>query len=234
MGPARSASPFAAALLVLGVTACFPVMQTPAVRPGLHLDAGALALTDQTRDSAPQGSDVVVWAAPSFGFGRHLEVGVPLGLYGEEGLRSFTDRHAFGTDPLQPFVEPYAKLGLLDAQRDHLATVFQVGLPFVSSVSLLYGHDFRSWSPYGGVKWMASGGPAGDDPLVTRYQQKGQVLFIVSAGAEWRTAPLPAIEVGLLVNHYQEGAVYGDFGQPTVPRTLADLYVAARVRLGKR
>jgi hypothetical protein len=47
-------------------------------------------------------------------------------------------------------------------------------------------------------------------------------------GAESRRARLPALEAGVLINHYQEGAVPGDFGQPTTPRTLVDFFVTAR------
>lgn len=39
--------------------------------------------------------------------------------------------------------------------------------------------------------------------------------------------------VDLLINRYQEGAVWGDFGQPTVPRTLVDLFVGIRVGVGR-
>jgi hypothetical protein len=81
---------------------------------------------------------------------------------------------------------------------------------------------------------MASGGPAGDDPFITRFQQKGQLLLVLSAGAQSHRPGLPAIEAGVLIDHYQEGAVYGDFGQPTTSRTLVDFFVTARVRVGRR
>jgi hypothetical protein len=221
------------AVAPLGLDACFPTMQTPAVAPGLHLDAGAMALGDQRRDGEAQGTDLFGWVAPSFGVGD-IEVGIPVGWYLEEGTRSLTNRESFGTDPVTLIVLPYGKFALVNSPRDKLSTVLQLGPLFVSSVSLLYGRDLRSWMPYGGVKWMASAGPAGDDPFITRYQQKGQLLLVLSVGAEWRKPGLPSVEIGVLLNHYREGAVFGDFGQPTTPRTLVDFFVAARVRAGSR
>jgi hypothetical protein len=214
--------------------ACFPTMQTPEITPGLHFDAGAMALSDQRRDSAVQGPDLFGWVGPSFGFGHDVEVGLHVGWYLEEGWRSISDRPAFGTAPTQLVILPYGKFALVNTAKHKLAGVLQLGPTFVSSASLLYGRDLQSWLPYGAVKWIASGGPAGDDPFITRYQQKGQLLLVLSGGAQWRRPGLPAIEAGVLVNHYQEGAVFGDFGQPTTPRTLLDLFVSARVRVGPR
>jgi hypothetical protein len=144
------------------------------------------------------------WVAPSFGVGD-IEVGIPVGWYLEEGTRSLTNRESFGTDPVTLIVLPYGKFALVNSPRDKLSTVLQLGPLFVSSVSLLYGRDLRSWMPYGGVKWMASAGPAGDDPFITRYQQKGQLLLVLSVGAEWRKPGLPSVEMGVLLNHYSRG-----------------------------
>jgi hypothetical protein len=222
------------AVLPLLLGACFPTMQTPEVNPGFHLDAGAMVLGDQVRNGEPQGTDLFGWIAPSFGVTPDVEIGIPIGWYLEEGIKSLTDRRSFGTDPLTPVIMPYGKFALVNSPTDKLAGVVQLGLHFLSSVSVLYGRDLGSWMPYGSVKWMASGGPAGDDPLITRYQESGQLLLIFSGGARWRGPGLPAIEVGVLLNHYREGALYGDFGQPTTPRTLVDLFMSARVRLGAR
>jgi hypothetical protein len=217
---------------VLG--ACFPTMQTPEVTPGLHLDAGAMVLGDQPRDGQAQGTDLFGWVAPSFGFGHDVEVGLPVGWYLEDGLRGNTGQDAFGSSSGQLVVLPYGKVAFVDTPTHKLAGVLQLGPTFVSSLGLLYGRELRSWMPYGSVKWIASGGPAGDDPFITRYQQKGQLLLVLSGGAESRRPGLPALELGVLIDHYQEGAVYGDFGQPTTPRTLVDVFVTARVRLGRR
>lgn len=50
-------------------------------------------------------------------------------------------------------------------------------------------------------------------------------------GTVLRRGPHPGIELGVLRNHYQEGAGLGDFGQPTVGRTLYDLFQMGRVRI---
>jgi hypothetical protein len=220
------------AIVFLG--ACFPAMQTPEVTPGLHFDAGAMVLSDQRRDGRTQGLDLFGWVGPSLGLGHDVEIGIPIGWYLEEGIRSVTDRQAFGSSPFQLVILPYGKFALIDAPTHKLAGVVQLGPAFVSSVGLIYGRDLHSWMPYGSVKWMASGGPAGDDPFITRYQQKGQLLLLLSGGALWRRPGMPAVEAGILINHYQEGAVYGDFGQPTTPRTLVDAFVSLRVRVGPR
>lgn len=214
--------------------ACFPTMQTPEVTPGLHLDAGATVLSDQRRDGRSQGPDLFGWVAPSLGFGHVVEIGIPVGWYLEEGIRSVTDRQAFGNSPSQLVILPYGKFAFVDTPSQKLAGVLQLGPTFVSSLSLLYGRDFQSWMPYGTVKWIKSGGPAGDDPFITRFQQKGQLLLVLSAGAQSRREGLPAIEAGVLIDHYQEGAVYGDFGQPTTPRTLVDFFLTARMRFGRQ
>jgi hypothetical protein len=55
----------------------------------------------------------------------------------------------------------------------------------------------------------------------------------LAIGASWAVAGRPMVEVGILHNHYREGARFGDFGQPTSPRTLHDLFVAVRVGVGR-
>lgn len=207
-------------------------MQTPEVAPGLHVDAGAMLLSDQPRDGQAQGPDLFGWVTPSLGFGNDVEVGIPFGWYLEDGLRGDTAQDAFGSSSRHLVILPYAKLALADTPAHKLAGVLQLGPTFISSVGLLYGRDFGSWMPYGAVKWVASGGPAGDDPFITRYQEKSQLLLVFSVGAESRRPGRPALEAGVLLNHYREGAVYGDFGQPTRPRTLLDAFVTARVRVG--
>lgn len=97
-----------------------------------------------------------------------------------------------------------------------------------ANVGLRYGRDFGAWEPHAGVSVIFSGGPAGDDPVVTRYQENGQMLLALAIGATWSSA---GIELGVLRNNYEEGAVYGDFGQPTRARTLYDVFVGARLRI---
>jgi hypothetical protein len=65
---------------------------------------------------------------------------------------------------------------------------------------------------------------------VTRYQEDDQSLWVLAAGGRVLEDPNLAFEVGVLRNAYDEGAVFGDFGQPTTRRALYDLFVATRVR----
>jgi hypothetical protein len=222
----------AAAPLLLA--ACFPTMQTARIDPGFHLDGSVVVLGDQERNGEPQGTDIVAAIGPSYGFGDRFEVGVPVGLYLEEGLESLGSdwESEFGTSPRQFVLWPYLKTALLPrGSRDHLALHVQGAWLVPANVGLRYGHDLGSWEPHAGITVIFSGGAAGDDPFVTRYQEEGQFLLALSAGASFDAPGRPAVEVGLLRNHYNEGAVYGDFGQPLTPRTLYDLYVGARFRL---
>lgn len=198
-------------VLSIGVlTACFPAIQTPDVVPGLHVDESAVAIADHGRPSSGP-FDFMAWIAPSYGHGD-VEVGVPVGMY-----YAGSDN---GTSAQRLIVIPYFKTALLGAHGpDKLAAVVQLGAPFVSSIGVLYGRDLGGWMPYGGLKWMASGGPAGDDPFITRYQVGGQLLMLLTAGAEWRTPEHPTAEGGLLINH-----VPGE--------TLFDLYLGFRLALG--
>ena len=210
-------------LLVLLLTACFPTMQTARIDPGLHLDAGVTRLGDQVRNGEPQGDDYLAYLAPSIGIGDRVEVGLPVGFYHQDGL---DDRYAL--------LMPYLKLALLPpASRDHLAVVAQGWLVLPANLGVVYGRDLGSWEPQMRVSWIFSGGPAGDDPFVTRYQEAGQSMVALAVGASWPTAGRPMVEVGLLRNRYREGARFGDFGQPTTPRTLYDLFVGVRVGVGR-
>jgi len=215
-------------------TACFPTMQTARIDPGLHLDVGVTYLGDQVRNDEPQGVDLMAYVAPSLGIGDRFEIGLPIGVYLEEGLESLESDalEQFGQSPRMLVLWPYLKTALLPRDsRDHLAVIVQGAWFVPANVGVRYGRDLGSWEPYAGVSLIFSGGPAGDDPAVTRYQEAGQTIVTASVGATWETIGRPAVEVGLMRNHYREGAVYGDFGQPTTPRTLYDLYVAARFRL---
>jgi len=211
-------------LLVLPVLgACFPTMQTPTISPGPHLDEGLMALSDQTRGGVAQGWDMMAWVAPAYGT-KELEVGVPVGIYyAGAGNGSLNNRSLI--------VLPYTKFALLNGKRDKLTSVVQFGPTFVSSLGLLYGRDLGSWMPYGGLKWIASGGPSGDDPYITRYQQPGQLLLTLSAGAESDTPAHPAVELGILMNRYLESARPG---QPPVHHTYFDLFLSARLTLGAK
>jgi hypothetical protein len=186
------------------------------------------------RNGEPQGPDYIAYVGPSLGIGDRVELGLPVGIYLEEGFASLGSDalEQFGTSPRSLLVLPYAKVALLPSESDdHLAAVVQGIFPPLFNAGLRYGRDLGWWEPHVGASVVFSGGPAGDDPFITRYQEKGQFLMTFAAGASWDTPGRPAVEVGILLNHYDEGAVYGDFGQPTTPRTLVDLYIGGRLRL---
>jgi hypothetical protein len=230
-GSRRSILLLAATLLVAG---CLPTLHTARIDPGFHLDAGVAYVSDQVRNGEPQGPDYVAYVGPSLGIGDRVELGLPVGIYLEEGFASLGSDalERFGTSPRSFMIWPYAKVALLPSESDHhLAAVAQGIFPPLLNVGLRYGRDLGSWEPHVGASFIFSGGPAGDDPFVTRYQEKGQFLMTFAVGASWDAPAQPAIEAGILLNHYDEGAVYGDFGQPTTPRTLVDLYIGGRVRL---
>jgi hypothetical protein len=95
-----------------------------------------------------------------------------------------------------------------------------------------YGRDLGWWEPYGGVTWVFSGGRAGDDPFVTRYQEHQQTLVAFSAGATLLRPGRPTLEFGVLRNQYVEELGYEPDGTAiTRSRTLFDLFVGLRVGL---
>lgn len=216
----------ATAAMLAATTACFPTMQTARIENGLHFDMGFAAVGDQPRNGRPQGMDVIPWVAPVVGLGGWVELGIPIGYYAEGG-------DDIGAEDVQFFVWPFLKMSMLEpGGRDHLALVLQGAYTLPANIGLWYGRELDGWEPHAGVSIIFSGGPAGDDPIVTRYQEAGQFIMAFGAGATWLKGEVrPSVEVGLMRNHYNEGAVFGDFGQPTSPRTLYDLYVAARLRL---
>lgn len=220
-----------AALVLLGLTAgCFPTLQSAHINPGLHLAAGTAVLGDQPREGRPQGTDVVAFFSPSYGFRQAgLEIGLPVALYLEEGLQSLgsdaTSR--FGSSPRTLLLAPYIKLGFNQGHRDKFAVVGQAAWVFPSSLTLIYSRDYGAWTPYTSVKYVVSGGPAGDDPVITRYQEAGQSIWVGALGVERRGGANPAIEIGIMRNSYLEGTVYG--GQATGRRTRYDLFAGLRV-----
>lgn len=209
--------------------ACFPTFQNARIDPGFRLDASAVVLADQNRNGASQGTDVIGMLTPAYAFGRRVEIGVPVGVYAEEGL--------FNSGPLNGdrnaiLVMPYLKVGLLGAESPHhLALIGQTALMLPANVGVRYGRDFGSWEPHVGFNVIFSGGTAGDDPTVTRYQERNQSMVAFSAGAtltRWRHT---AFEIGVLRNRYDEQTGFGSFG-PTYTRvTYYDAYAGLRVNL---
>ncbi|MDH3291403.1 MAG: hypothetical protein OEO20_09640 [Gemmatimonadota bacterium] len=221
--------------VTMAVSACFPTLHTARIDPGLHVDAGVTVLGDQARNGEAQGPDYIAYLAPSFAFGDRVELGLPIGIYLEEGFASLSGDAftRFGENPQTIVLWPYLKFAMLPTDGPHhLAFIAQGAWMFPGNVGVRYGQDLGSWEPFAGLSLIFSGGPAGDDPVVTRYQESGQSMLALVAGASWNTGGRPTVEIGVLRNRYREGAVYGDFGQPTTARTLYDLFLGARVRLG--
>lgn len=233
--PSRRAGPAMAGLAaVLVLAGCFPTVRTPRIDPGYHVDAGVTWLGDQRRDERPQGPDYIGYVAPSWGVSERVELGVPIGFYLEEGFESLGDSafYEFGSDQAHLVVWPYVKLGLLDPEGPHdLALSAQAAAVLPANVGLHYGIERDGWEPYAGVTFIFSGGPAGDDPAVTRYQQEEQTLTLFSAGAAWSGRGEPTVEIGVLRNRFLDRVRSGGDDRGRIVRTAWDLAVAVRFRL---
>jgi hypothetical protein len=216
-----------AAALLCACGACFPTFQSARVEPGFRVDAGVIALADQPRNGASQRPDYIATITPAYGFGRRFELGLPIGAYAADGLQ---------TRSKLLLVLPYAKVALLDpAWRDHLSLTGQAAFFLPANVSLDYGRDLGAWEPQVGVSYILSAGPAGDDPIVTRYQQQAQSLVAWTVGATFNSPRRPALEVGVLSNSYDRCVPYSwcSASQPRTRVKLYDLFVGARVGVVK-
>lgn len=198
--------------------ACFPTHQAARIEPGFRVDAGAILLADQPRHGTPQGRDVIATITPAYGFGRQVELGIPIGIY-DEG----DDYEGNGV-----MILPYVKAALLPPEsKNHLSISAQTALIFPTNFSVHFGRDLGRWEPQVSASYILSGGPAGDDPIVTRYQQAGQSLQAVSFGATWNLPTRPAIDVGILRNSYQQcgNTSYCAPGVEPTRITLYDVFV---------
>jgi hypothetical protein len=218
-------------LAICGIAAaagCFPTFQTARIDPGFRLEASAIVLGDQTRHRVSQGTDIIAMLSPSYAFGRHIEIGVPAGVYAEEGLNS----GELNGDKNSILIMPYLKLGLLSsASRHHLAVILQSALILPANVGIRYGRDLGSWEPHIGANFIFSGGEAGDDPTVTRYQERNQTMVAFSAGAtinRWRNT---AFEIGVLRNQYEDGSGDPRGGIQASMFTYYDLFAGMRFNL---
>jgi hypothetical protein len=206
--------------------ACFPTFQSARVEPGFRLDAGFTALADQRRNNVEQGHDYIPYLNPAYGFGRRVEVGVPFGFYFEEGFKS----NIFEGERTARMVWPYVKIALNEAtSREHVAIIGQAAFTLPANLGIRYGRDFGSWEPHVGLNYIWSGGTAGDDPTVTRYQEAHQTLVSATLGATLHTRGRPAFEVGVLRNEYDEVTGFGPQGSITARRTYVDLFVGFRL-----
>lgn len=213
--------------LFLGTTACFPTFQTARVEPGFRLEASAVVLADQPRNSFNEGPDIIAALNPAYGFGKRVEIGFPFELYAENGLFNSS-----GRDKNSGILMPYVKVALLDTDSpNHAAVVVQTAWILPANIGLHYGHDFGSWEPHVGLTYIFSGGNAGDDPFITRYQEPDQTLFALSAGATFNRWRNTSFEVGVLRNSYGQSVGPSPGGDTFQKTTLYDAYAGIRLRL---
>jgi hypothetical protein len=230
---------FVCFLLILAVgmviSGCFATLQSAKIRRGFHLTLTGSILSDQTRNGKPQGSDVIGFVSPSVGFGNTtgFEFGLPFGWYLEEGFASLDEDEVltFGQEVKNFLVLPYLKVGFNQDKKDKFAFVGQTSYIFPASLTFIYSHDFKGATPYVSLKRVFSGGPAGDDPMITRYQEHNQSIWAIALGVEWAVPLNPAIEVGMFRNSYEEGFVYGHFGGVGQKRVLYDFFLGGKITL---
>jgi len=162
--------------------ACFPTFQSPRIDPGFHVDAGITYIGDQVRNGEEQGPDIMAYLAPTVGFGDRVELGLPVGLYLEEGLKSLVGSafEEFGESPRTVVVWPYLKFALLPSGApDHLALILQGAWFTPANVGLRYGRDLGSWEPHVGLSLIFSGGPAGvTTPSLPATRRKDSSCFL--------------------------------------------------------
>lgn len=215
----------APAVLAVFAGACLPTLHNARVEPGFRVDAGFVYLGDQERAGAPQRHDGLATVTPAYGFGDRVELGLPIGIYWEDGIGRAG--YATGSQSQQVVFLPYAKLALLPrGTTDHLTVSLQAAGIAPGSIGLRYGRELGGWEPHLGLTWIASGGTAGDDPVVTRYQEKGQVLLAASAGATLLGRGRLAMELGVLRNSYLEPET---ISAPETRVTLYDVFIGVRV-----
>jgi hypothetical protein len=221
----RPASLPLAVALAGALSGCFPTLHNARVEPGLRLDAGFTYLADQPRGGEPQRHDGLATVTPAYGFGDRVEIGLPLGVYWEDGIGRSS--YATGTQSAQVVLLPYAKVALLPRRsRDHLAAVVQAAGIFPGSVGLRYGRAQGGWEPHVGLTYIFSAGPAGDSPVVTRYQEPDQFLMAGSVGATVFGRVNAAVEAGVLLNSYRSNR---GFDMPPERVTHYDLFVGMRL-----
>jgi hypothetical protein len=211
--------------------ACFPTYQSARIDPGFRIDASAVVLGDHGRDASNAGTDVIGMVTPAYGFGGLVEIGLPIGVYAENGL--------FNSGPLNGdrnslLLMPYLKLALLDPKSLHdLSMSAQASLLLPANVGVRYGRDLGSWEPQIGVTYIFSGGLAGDDPTITRYQEDEQTMWAFSAGATLNGSRRLAFELGLLRNKYSRVTDFTPQGEVRRNYLLYDLYAGMRISLKK-
>ena len=213
-------------------------MQSAEVSPGFHVSAGAAVIADQERPvSTPdgetiksQGSDYVVLVTPSYGFrlGVPLEVGLNVGMYGEDldGASTGCDAiNCFGHDQpengVHAFASPYLKVGAVSDGPARVAAV--VGF---DGIGVVASFDAGWWDPHLSVKRVFSlGDPlAADVPrVVTRYQQPEISTLAFAVGTGLGRSDFLDIEVGWITSSYRT---------PVGATRRNDLFVGARITYG--
>ncbi|MEE2992940.1 MAG: hypothetical protein VX603_07185 [Gemmatimonadota bacterium] len=215
------------ALIMMGLanSGCFTTFQTARVKQGFHFTASSAILSDQMRDGKTRGHDVIATLTPSLGHienNKGIEFGVSLGGYLEEGFNSSNSGSPqnFGQNIKEPLIVPYLKVGFNQNGRNKFAIVGQSAFILPSSLVFIYSYDYTRWTPYVSMKRMFSDGTAGDDPIVTRFQQKDQNIWVFGVGTEWQMPLNPGIEFGILRNTYNEALQLTPFSTTTKRQVL--------------
>ncbi len=215
------------ALIMMGLvnSGCFTTFQTARVKQGFHFTASAAILSDQMRDGKTQGHDVIAILTPNLGHienNKGIEFGVSLGGILEEEFNSSNSGSPqnFGQNVKEPLILPYLKVGFNQNGRNKFAIVGQSAFILPSSLTFIYSYDYTRWTPYGSMKRMFPGGSAGDDPIVTRFQEKDQNIWVFGVGTEWQMPLNPGIEFGILRNSYNEDLQLTPFSTTTKRQVL--------------
>ena len=209
-------------------------MHNARIEPGRRVGVTLTRLNDQERGGRPRGHDYLTMVDLAYGLGNRFELGVPFGMYWEEGLGNWRDQHE---ETSFPILSPYVKLALLpDTSRHHLAVIGQAVLVVPASFGIRYGIEQKGWEPHIGLTWIRSAGPRGYSPAVTRYQQEDQLLYVLSAGVTWLGRKEAALEAGVLSNRYPDGtrAEYSRIATSRTQRTFYDFFVTFRFAFSPR
>lgn len=208
----------AAALMACG--GCFPTFQSPRVEPGWQTTAAVTVIGN--RSQGINTPNYMVTLAPSYGFGRRFELGVPVGVTASPPDERGNDGQRW------LMVAPYAKLALNRADsKEHVAVILQTAAIVPTSLGIRYGHDAGKWEPEFGFSYIVT--ESGDDHFSSdRRMFQSYSLWMASFGAEYFTsAARPAWEVGLLLGNHDRSTSRPPYSFGRV--SDVDLFVGFRV-----
>ncbi len=203
----------------------FTTFQTARVKQGFHFTPSSAILSDKMGDGKTQGHDVNAILTPGLGHiekYKRIEIVVSLGGYLEEEFNSSNSGgpQIFGQNVKEPLIFPYLKVGFKQNGRNKFAIVGQSAFMLPASLTFIYSYDFTRWTPYVSMKRVFSGGSAGDDPIVTRFQEKDPNIWVFGVGTECQMPLNPGIEFRILRNSYNEDLQLTPFSTTTKRQVL--------------